>query len=195
MEPQGSDEQGPATGGQPPAYRPGARWWVLLVVVIAIIVAVVAVVVLYLMRNKAPKDCQRCRMKPLCSETSQERCETSMDAMLKLDSVMNDVSTEYIKRYGGSQPIYYLKEHPQRSYSYMKRSVYLVLRREDGTLYDNNTLTYVGVHELGHLLCGTMDGKEHGPHWTLVFTRLLGIAVERGHYDPETPVDSSYPSE
>ena len=134
-------------------------------------------------------------MKPLCSDVSQERCDSSMDIMMKLDTIMNNTAKEYSNQFGGNMPVYYLKEHPHRSYSYMKKSVYLVLRKKDGNLYDINTLVYVSLHELGHIMCHKMDGNTHGEHWKLVFDRLLKIAVDKGYYNPETTIDSNYPSD
>ena len=114
---------------------------------------------------------------------------------MNLDTIMNDTAAEYNKQFGGNTPTYYLKEHPHRSYSYMKRSVYLVLRKEDGSLYDNNTLVYVALHELGHIMCHKMDGASHGHMWKLVFDRLITIATEKGYYDTEQAIDGDYPSD
>jgi hypothetical protein len=134
-------------------------------------------------------------VKPICAGVSTERCSSSYDALVRLDGVMSGCADEYVARFGGAKPRYTLKEHSSRTYAYMKRSIHVVVRRHDGTLFDDNTLAYVGLHELGHLLCGSDACRHHGPHFVLVFTRLLGIAKEKGHYDPELALDGEYPSD
>jgi hypothetical protein len=122
-------------------------------------------------------------------------CASSYDALVRLDGVMSSCADEYVARFGGAKPRYTLKEHSSRAYAYMKRSIYVVVCRSDGTLFDDNTLTYVGLHELGHLLCGSDACRHHGPHFVLVFARLLDIAKKQGHYNPELALDDAYPSD
>jgi hypothetical protein len=115
--------------------------------------------------------------------------------MVDLDTRLEECAKVYKSRFGGKTAEYLLKEHPDKSFSYMKRSIYLVLRKPDGQLFADNTIIYVGLHELGHVLCAKMDGDEHGPEYQLVFSRLLHIAQEKGYYDPEKGLDETYPHE
>ena len=163
-----------------------------LVIVVIVILLVAALVMVWLV-YRVPKNCTRCRIKPICSGASLEKCEASFDTMFQLDTKLGECGIEYKKRYGGKTAEYMLKEHPDRSFSYMKRSIYLVLKKPSGETFDENTLVYVGLHELGHVLCAKMDGDEHGPEYQLVFSRLLSIAQEKGYYDPAKGMDDTYP--
>jgi hypothetical protein len=173
--------------------RYSTRTWVLVVVIVIVVTVLAAILAWWSARRAAPEDCQECRMKPICSDKSTQQCTDGMDVMVGLDSVMGECAQRYVDVYGGRKPTYYLKEHPTRSYSYWKRSVYVLLRREDGTFYDHHTLVYVVLHELSHLMHGRMDGDLHSDEWKLVFVRLLEIAQERGHYDPSATLDATYP--
>jgi hypothetical protein len=177
--------------------RARRRYQNSVIIAVSILVAlaiVAAVAVWFVVRKLIAKDCQSCRLKPMCSRGDPERCETSYDALVRLDGLMNDCAREYASSYGGGVPVFYLKEHPSRSFSYMKTSVYVVLRKGDGTLYDKDTLAFVGLHELAHVLCNELDGDKHGPRFVLVFDRLLEIAKRKGYYDGEAPFDADYPS-
>jgi hypothetical protein len=169
----------------------------IIVVIVAVVVVMVLVSLGTWYAHGAEKRCrasQACRLKPMCADRSQEACAASYEAIYALDDVMSDCASAYVERFGGQVPSYYLKEHPRKAFSYMKRSVHVVLRKGDGSLYDGNTLAYVGLHELAHVLCSQMDGDQHGAHFRLVFERLCAIASERGYYDPELPLDAEYPS-
>ena len=68
------------------------------------------------------------------------------------------------------------------SYSVNKgEKIVMCLRQRDNTLVDVNTLVYVAVHELGHLMT---DEIGHTPKFWDNFRRLLKEAVEIGLYKP-----------
>lgn len=67
------------------------------------------------------------------------------------------------------------------SYSVNKgeKIVFCLRSRKDNTLVDTNTLAYVAIHELGHLMT---DEVGHTPLFWKNFQRLLKEAVEIGLY-------------
>ncbi len=60
--------------------------------------------------------------------------------------------------------------------------------------YDMNTLLYVAIHELAHVITPESDNPndEHGETFKLNFTRLLKEAAVLGIYDPSKPIPSKY---
>ena len=76
------------------------------------------------------------------------------------------------------------------SYTEDKSIIYLCLRDEKGQLYPVNTLIYVALHEIAHLI-----NKEDFGHTTAfykAFDKLLCQASDRGVYDPSIPHTSWY---
>ena len=66
-----------------------------------------------------------------------------------------------------------------------------IINPETGKEYDINTIMYVALHELAHVI--TPDGKEeHGEDFKLNFSLLLNKAARLGIYDPSKPIPSSY---
>jgi len=166
-----------------------------IVIGVTIVLVVVAVIAVWLVMTKLPGSCKSCRIMPMCKSTSKDVCKSSTEIMTSLYVMMEVCANTYVERFGGTVPKFYLKEHTHRTFSYMKRSIHIVIRKPDGSLFDNNTLVYVCIHELAHVLCGKMDGNRHGPDYMLTFDRLLDIAQESGYYNPEMVLDDTYPSE
>lgn len=166
-------------------------------IVVAIVLVVVAAIAVWIViRTKSLQACgDSCRIKPMCSNKTEEHCNASFNTLQQLDQQLRGCGEDYTKQYGGKVPVYYLKEHPTKTFSYMKRSIHIVIHKPDGvTRYDNDTLMYVGLHELAHVLCNKLDGDAHGPEFQLVFGRLLNIAVAKNIYNPEAQIDREYPS-
>ena len=76
------------------------------------------------------------------------------------------------------------------SYTEDKSIIYLCLRDEKGQFYPMNTLMYVALHEIAHLL--NKEDFGHTPAFHKVFDRLLCKAANKGVYDPEKPHTSWY---
>jgi hypothetical protein len=55
--------------------------------------------------------------------------------------------------------------------------------------YDLNTLTYVALHELGHVVSKSTG---HGPEFKENFSKLLKKGAELGIYDPRKPIPANY---
>lgn len=76
------------------------------------------------------------------------------------------------------------------SYTEDKTIIYLCLRDERGDLYPDNTLMYVALHEISHLLNKTDFGHTEAFH--KIFNKLLCKAAKLGVYDPDKPHTSWY---
>lgn len=76
-----------------------------------------------------------------------------------------------------------------KSYTINKRKVHLCLKDQNGDYYNENMLTYVGLHELAHVLC---DEVGHTEKFYRIFDDLLAKAHEMGLYDPSIPIIQDY---
>ena len=76
------------------------------------------------------------------------------------------------------------------SYTEDKSVIYLCLRDEKGNFYPFNTLIYVVLHEVSHLL----NKKDYGhtAAFQKIFDQLLCKAAAAGLYDPSLPHPSNY---
>ena len=76
------------------------------------------------------------------------------------------------------------------SYTEDKTIIYLCLKDENGQLYPENTLIYVALHEIAHLL--NKEDYGHTPAFYKMFNKLLCDAAAKGVYDPDKPHASWY---
>lgn len=76
------------------------------------------------------------------------------------------------------------------SYTEDKTTIYLCLRDERNNFYPMNTLIYVTLHEIAHLLNKQDFG--HTEAFYKIFDKLLCDAASQGIYDPTKPHDSWY---
>lgn len=76
-----------------------------------------------------------------------------------------------------------------KSYTINKQKVFLCLRDENGEYYDINSLLYVLLHELSHVLTPEIG---HTPLFNEVFDQVLEEASKQGIYDPNIPMIQDY---
>ena len=76
------------------------------------------------------------------------------------------------------------------SYTEDKTIIYLCLKDENGQFYPSNTLIYVALHEIAHML--NREDYGHTPAFHKVFDKLLCDAAKKGVYDPDKPHASWY---
>jgi hypothetical protein len=76
------------------------------------------------------------------------------------------------------------------SYTEDKKIIYLCLKNEHGEHYSMNTLVYVTLHEIAHLLNHKNYG--HTPEFNKIFNSLLCKAMSMGVYDPSIPHNDWY---
>lgn len=76
------------------------------------------------------------------------------------------------------------------AYTENKAVITLCLKNpETGKYYDDNTIMYVALHELGHIISKTHG---HNDEFKRNFSSLLRQAARRGVYDPRIPIPSTY---
>lgn len=76
------------------------------------------------------------------------------------------------------------------SYTENKSSITLCLRdQKTASPYDSNTLMYVALHELAHVISKTYG---HGDEFKKNFAALLDRAEKLGFYDSKIPLPSNY---
>jgi len=85
------------------------------------------------------------------------------------------------------------------AYTINKKTIYICLQDSNtGQTYSINSLMYVTLHELAHILTreleydanGNID--EHGPNFKKNFYTLIEQAKTKGVYDPSLPLPQSY---
>jgi hypothetical protein len=76
------------------------------------------------------------------------------------------------------------------SYTINKRVIHLCIKDpRDGKFYDKNTLMYVVLHELAHVLCSDVG---HTDNFAIINYALLEHAIKHGFYDPTKPFVQNY---
>lgn len=113
------------------------------------------------------------------------RCRSLID---HLKSSNND--TEKVKILDSSYDWNDLIESADETYNLNKgRKIYLCMRDSSGNLFSINTLMFVVIHELAHIVTKTWDlGKAHSDEFWRNNIWLLKEAIKIGIY---TPVDYS----
>ena len=77
-----------------------------------------------------------------------------------------------------------------KSYTLNKEIIYICVKDENGEYYPMNSLVYVILHEVAHLL-NTKD-VGHTKEWERMFDELLEKARIQGVYNPDIPMISNY---
>ena len=98
------------------------------------------------------------------------------------DEYPDDPRVTFLKKnYDSNQLSESIKDEEYTSYSVNKEKILfcLIARDENGELIDDNTLTYVGVHELAHL---ATDEIGHTDTFWENFKWLLTVARDNGLY-------------
>lgn len=78
----------------------------------------------------------------------------------------------------------------QKSYTINKKKVYLCLYDENGDYYNMNTLVYVLLHEIAHVL--NKEDVGHTKAFNEQFDILLRRAEDQGVFNPNIPVPPAY---
>jgi len=77
----------------------------------------------------------------------------------------------------------------RKSYTINKQKVFLCLKDENGDYYNTNTLLFVLLHEISHVICPEIG---HTELFHDIFSEILEKAYELGIYNPSIPVRKDY---
>lgn len=77
------------------------------------------------------------------------------------------------------------------SYTEDKQVITLCLKDPQGNYYSMNTIVYVALHELAHVLSPVYDNN-HGKEFKEEFMKLLNKAIQLGIYNPNIPMPPTY---
>jgi hypothetical protein len=89
----------------------------------------------------------------------------------------------------GKIPIY----EGSSSYTENKSTITICLRDPDtDKFYDMNTIMYVALHELAHVVTNNGPEDEHGDKFKQNFSQLLSHANSVGVYDSSQPIPETY---
>lgn len=76
------------------------------------------------------------------------------------------------------------------SYTINKRVIHLCTKSpRNGEYYDKNTLMFVVLHELSHVIC---DDIGHTDKFLQINRAILNFAIKNGYYDPSKPFVENY---
>lgn len=79
------------------------------------------------------------------------------------------------------------------SYAMNKSSITLCLRNPTtGQMYSWNTIAYVALHELAHIITLEKEQDDHGPIFSSNLTKLLKKAHALRYYDPFQEIPDTY---
>ena len=74
-----------------------------------------------------------------------------------------------------------------------KKTIYLKLYDSEGDPYDLNTLTYVCLHEIAHILCDVTDTTGvHSPEFYRIFDKLVSMCTKEGVFNPSVPIHKDF---
>jgi len=108
------------------------------------------------------------------------------DYYMEMDPVVVRLKTKLLPTFPQLALVKMIKS--DASYTIDKRKIYLCTEY-NGTLYDDNMLTYVILHELAHVLTPEIG---HGAEFMKTFSRLLTVAKTNGLWDENKPRIENY---
>lgn len=76
-----------------------------------------------------------------------------------------------------------------QSYTINKEKIYICMKDAKGKYYSDNTLIYVILHEIAHVLC---DEIGHTEKFHTIHQQLTDKATELGLYNPSIPIENNY---
>lgn len=78
------------------------------------------------------------------------------------------------------------------SFTENKKKIFLCVKRPNKDYYKYNTIMYIALHELAHVLTKQYDIDTHGEEFHKSFNALLTRAKEVGVYDETNELDYDY---
>lgn len=77
----------------------------------------------------------------------------------------------------------------KQSFTENKKNIFLCMRDRTGNVYDFNSLMYVLLHEISHVI---NDELHHTQKFKNIFSELLKHAENLGYYNSNIPFESKY---
>lgn len=77
----------------------------------------------------------------------------------------------------------------KKSYTINKEKIYMCMKDKKGNYYSKNTLIYVALHEIAHVIC---DEIGHTEKFNRIFNQLLKKAAGLKIFNPSLPIPSNY---
>jgi hypothetical protein len=77
------------------------------------------------------------------------------------------------------------------SFTENKKKMFICLKNKAGEYYDYNTLIYITLHELSHVLTSSYKDS-HGKEFTNIFQYLLQSAKDKNIFDDQIPIKYDY---
>ena len=77
------------------------------------------------------------------------------------------------------------------AYTLGKKEIYMCIKDPRGEYYSDNTLMYIALHELAHVLIPE-DTSKHPPKFDVLFNQLKDRAAYMNLYDPFIPFPNEY---
>jgi predicted metal-dependent hydrolase len=123
--------------------------------------------------------------------------ETSKNMLKSLNFAIYDILDNTKTKFAGyltklNFSNYYHKFSIQEGYSSFtenKKKIVLCMKNENGQLYSFNSLLYVLLHEIAHVI---NDELHHTKKFQNIFEQLLNHATRLGYYNPKIQFDSNY---
>lgn len=106
-------------------------------------------------------------------ENSGEKWTNNLESLNNRKGII-----EQIKLYVGS-----------KSYTINKSRIYMCLKDDNGQYYDDNSLMFVLLHEMSHVICKSIG---HTNEFQQIFNELLIEATKVGIYNPNIPMVKKY---
>jgi hypothetical protein len=160
-------------------------WWYIDIMVIGsmiigiMIVLVMLLFLVYRQKRKSKETIENIigRLDLLFDHMEKKYLENGMDEPMD-DNILRFVRRFRIKNITEISP-----NNPEGLTSYVvnKEKMVLCLRDENGEIHDMNTLMFVVLHEVTHMMLDTWD---HDKNFWSLFKTVLREAVDVGIYDP-----------
>ena len=80
-----------------------------------------------------------------------------------------------------------------KSLTRSKQDIYLQVYNKNGVPFDMNTLVYVALHEISHIICEVEDtDSAHSPEFYAIFNKLIDKSIEKGIFNPSYPLNGQF---
>lgn len=108
------------------------------------------------------------------------------------DPILEKIKTDLTKIYPNYPNLGVSMFAANDSFTENKKKIFLCVKKPNKEYYKYNTLIYIALHELAHVLTKKYDIDTHGEEFHQTFHSLLTTAKEKGLYDEKIELDYDY---